>query len=141
VLGRLPGDSGGRRRRAEPPRRRSWSGARASAPAEESGRREAPDTIAGWIHVPDEPVADPSLQGTIAPAVLGMGFGVRIHAFRKTIRSGATLRPSPPADAARRAHPAGLGRPAMGAWDAVFFQFDVPEDELLPGTLELHGQP
>ena len=98
---------------------------------QDTGRREAPDTMAGWIHVPDEPVRMVA-EGAVAPAVLGLGFGVRFQ------RAGGDL-------VGLRyevTHPpmgdGGLTRQGWdslsqgGEWDAIFFQFDIPE-ELLPG--------
>ena len=97
----------------------------------ETGRRDAPDTMAGWIHVPDEPLRIIE-KSTTAPAVLGMGFGVE---FRLTgdvpllVRYSVTHPPMPPE-----------GRTRQG-WDgtvwpdrdeAVFFLFDI-EEELQPG--------
>lgn len=106
------------------------------APAE-TGRREAPDTISGWIHVPDEPV--PMIaEGTVAPAVLGMGFGVR---FQRRGLGVTGLRYEvihPPMG------PAGVTRQgweslsAAGEVDAVFFQFDLPE-ELVLGAWEFRA--
>jgi hypothetical protein len=104
---------------------------------DETGRREAPGTMSGWIHVPDTPVAMVT-EGTVAPAVLGMGFGVRFQ------RSGADL-------AALRYEvrhpPMGPGAVTVQAWDstsmggaedAIFFQFDVAE-ELVTGPWEFRA--
>lgn len=97
----------------------------------ETGRREAPDTISGWIHVPDAPVTMVA-EGTVAPAALGLGFGVR---FQRAGSDVALLRfvvTHPPMTAA------GIARQGWESWsqagepDAIFFQFDLPE-ELLPG--------
>lgn len=106
------------------------------APAE-TGRREAPGTMSGWIHVPDAPVAMVA-EGTVAPAALGMGFGVRFQ------RGGAAL------TAMRyevRHPPMGAGGVTVQAWDsvsmageedAIFFQFDVAE-ELVTGPWEFRA--
>ena len=97
----------------------------------ESGRREAPDTIAGWIHVPDEPlrIIHPS---TIAPAVLGMGFGVEFTIAGDAplaLRYTVTHPPMPPEG---RTSQGWDGTAMPGMEDAIFFQFDT-EEELQPG--------
>lgn len=97
----------------------------------EGGRRPAPDTMSGWVHVPDEPVEMVAL-GTVAPAVLGMGFGVRFRlADNAAVETRYTVtHPAMP--------PTGIteqqwsGSIAPGMTDTVFFQFDIPE-ELQPG--------
>ena len=98
---------------------------------EETGRREAPDTMAGWVHVPDTPV-EMVAEGRIAPAVLGLGFGVRF------LRSGDDLRgirfevTHPPMTEAGITRQGWDSLSAGGEWDAIFFQFDLPE-ELVTG--------
>jgi len=97
----------------------------------DAGRREAPDTMAGWIHVPDEPVQMVA-TGTVAPAILGMGFGVRF------LRDGAGLTGiryeinHPPMTEAGITRQGWDSLSMAGEWDAIFFQFDVPE-ELVTG--------
>ena len=97
----------------------------------ETGRREAPDTMAGWIHVPDEPLRIIE-KSTTAPAVLGMGFGVEFRLAGGeplALRYSVTHPPIPPE-----------GR-SVQSWDgvawphrdeAVFFLFDI-EEERQPG--------
>lgn len=98
----------------------------------EAGRREAPDTLAGWIHVPDEPVAMVA-EGRVAAAVLGQGFGVRflLDGFDLVgVRFQVTHPPMGDQGVTRQ----GWDSLSQGGeWDAIFFQFDEPE-ELLPGT-------
>lgn len=106
------------------------------APAQ-TGRREAPDTIAGWIHVPDEPV--PMIaEGTVAPAVLGMGFGVRfqlrglgVTALRYEVRH-------PPMGAGGVTRQGWDSLAEAGTPDSIFFQFDLPE-ELVTGRWEFRA--
>lgn len=104
---------------------------------EETGRREAPDTMSGWVHVPDEPV--PMIaEGTVAPAVLGMGFGVRFQ------RGGFGLTElryevhHPPMGAAGTTRQGWDSLSAAGETDSIFFQFDVPE-ELVLGRWEFRA--
>jgi hypothetical protein len=104
---------------------------------EETGRREAPDTMSGWIHVPDEPV--PMIaEGTVAPAVLGMGFGVR---FQRKGLGLAELRYEvhhPPMGATGTTRQGWDSLSAAGAPDSIFFQFDLPE-ELVLGPWEFRA--
>jgi len=99
----------------------------------EAGRREAPDTAAGWIHVPDAAI-EIRIEGVVAPALLGTGFGVRYMLERGAlpvpVRYTVTHPPMPPD-----------GR-TLQSWDSlvmpgvpeqVFFQFDIA-DELQPGS-------
>ncbi|MCB1345308.1 MAG: DUF3859 domain-containing protein [Rhodobacter sp.] len=98
----------------------------------EGGRRPAPDTMTGWIHVPDEPVRMVA-EGNEAPAVLGMGFGVRYAIAPGTdlvTRYTVTHPPIPPSGITEQ-HWDGMA--LAGGGDTAFFQFDVPE-ELQPGT-------
>jgi len=97
----------------------------------EGERRPAPDTMAGWVHVPDDPVQMVA-EGRVAPAVLGQGFGVRfaLNADAPVMtRYTVTHPPMPPSGITAQSWD-GLVRPGMT--DTVFFQFDVPE-ELQPG--------
>lgn len=97
----------------------------------QTGRREAPDTMAGWIHVPDAPV-ELVAESTVAPAVLGMGFGVR---FRRTGPDAAILRyevTHPPIGTAGVTTQGWDSVSMAGDQDSIFFQFDLPE-ELVPG--------
>ncbi|MGY6535205.1 MAG: DUF3859 domain-containing protein [Pararhodobacter sp.] len=96
-----------------------------------AGRRTAPDTVAGWIHVPDEPVRI-IRQGSVAPALLGTGFGVE---FTLTGEGVIDLRYSvshPPMAPDGQTTQAWNGRAVAGMREAIFFQFDT-EEELLPG--------
>lgn len=97
----------------------------------EAGRREAPDTIAGWIHIPDEPlrIIHPS---STAPAMLGMGFGVEFTLSGSeplAIRYTVTHPPMPPEGRSSQGWD-GIAMP--GVEEAIFFQFDT-EEELQPG--------
>ncbi|MFN3953571.1 MAG: DUF3859 domain-containing protein [Pararhodobacter sp.] len=96
-----------------------------------AGRREAPDTAFGWIHVPDEPIII-RREGTTVPAVLGMGFGVHFRLHGDTPRLLRYVIEHPPMP------PQGLVRQSwegltVGEDERVFFQFDLTE-ELLPGA-------
>ncbi|HHX89405.1 MAG TPA: DUF3859 domain-containing protein [Paracoccus sp.] len=105
----------------------------------EGGRREAPDTSAGWIHVPATPI-EILQEGATAPALLGTGFGVRY-----TLEgAGAPLPvryivghpPLPPAGITRQSWESFVlpGTPEQG-----FFQFDL-EQELQPGSWSFAAQ-
>lgn len=108
----------------------------------DGARRDAPDTMSGWIHVPDEPVVM-FATGHEAPAVLGLGFGVR---FRLTgagdalVRYTVTHPPMPPTATTAQSWTSLL--PA-GNTDSAFFQFDTT-NELQPGdwafTIEADGE-
>lgn len=108
----------------------------------EAGRRAAPETLSGWIHVPDEPVTLRA-EGFQAPAVLGMGFGVRFTlAPGPDLPTRYTVRhpPIPPSGATAQSWNSVLQGDAT---DSAFFQFDIPE-ELQPGdwsfTIEAAGE-
>lgn len=95
-----------------------------------AGRREAPDTAFGWIHVPDEPIVI-RREGTTVPAVLGIGLGVRFRLHGEAPRLLRYVVEHPPME------PQGRTRQSWDGWtrgegEHVFFQFDLPE-ELLPG--------
>lgn len=97
----------------------------------EGGRRDAPGTLSGWVHVPDEPV-QMIADGREAPAVLGLGFGVRYRLDNTEtldLRYSVTHPPIPPTGATAQSW---VGAVAPGTSDTVFFQFDT-EDELQPG--------
>jgi len=98
----------------------------------EAGRRDAPDTASGWVHVPDEPVGIVA-EGQRVPAVLGMGFGVwfRLDGFGPLeLRHVVTHPPMADTGITRQSWDS---RSQGGMEDAIFFQFDVPE-ELVTGT-------
>jgi len=108
----------------------------------EGDRRPAPGTMSGWVHVPEDPVEMIAL-GTEAPAVLGMGFGVRFRLAdgrAAATRYTVTHPPMPPAGTTVQSWEGGLG---AGSTDTVFFQFDIA-DELQPGdwtfTAEADGE-
>ena len=104
---------------------------------EETGRREAPDTMSGWIHVPDEPV--PMIaEGAVAPAVLGMGFGVRFQRKGSGISELRYEVRHPPMGAGGVTRQGWSSMSMAGSADAVFFQFDLPE-ELVLGTWEFRA--
>lgn len=98
----------------------------------EAGRREAPDTAAGWIHVPDAPI-DIRAEGTTVPARLGIGFGVRFVLAGDApllVRYEVSHPPLAPDGVTRQSWES----PVMpGMPEQVFFQFDIPE-ELQPGS-------
>ncbi len=97
----------------------------------EGGRMEAPDTEFGWIHLPDEPV-DMRAPGTIAPAVLGLGFGLDYTLAGSDpvlIRHVVEHPPMPPSGRVRQSWDSWV---LGGVPEIVFFQFDISE-ELLPG--------
>lgn len=98
----------------------------------EAGRREAPDTVSGWTHIPDQPI-EILLETLISPAILGQGFGVEFLLSDEkplTILYEVTHPPMAPAGATRQSwSPDG---PVLGG-GALFFQFDEPE-ELMTGT-------
>ena len=104
---------------------------------EETGRREAPDTMSGWVHVPAEPV--PMIaEGTVAPAVLGMGFGVR---FQRKGFDLVELRYEvhhPPMGAGGITRQSWTSLSEGGSSDSIFFQFDLPE-ELVLGAWEFRA--
>lgn len=96
-----------------------------------AGRRDAPGTVFGWVHVPDVPV-DLIAEGQIAPAVLGLGFGVRFTLHQETnavLSYTVTHPPMPPRGVTEQNW---TGTMDAGAADTMFFQFDTP-DELQPG--------
>lgn len=104
----------------------------------EGGRRDAPDTASGWIHVPDAPIQI-RLEGTTAPALLGSGFGLRFvfeGDVPMTVRYIVTHPPMPPSGMTMQ----GWDSVVMpGTAEQVFFQFDV-EEELLPGAWSFTAQ-
>ncbi|MCW1934714.1 DUF3859 domain-containing protein [Pararhodobacter zhoushanensis] len=113
----------------------------------EGDRRPAPDTLAGWVHVPDSPV-EMVAQGNAAPAVIGLGFGVRYALSDPSLAPGMVLPthytvthpPMPPSAATSQSWTGSL---VVGTIDTVFFQFDTTE-ELQPGewtfTAEAGGE-
>ncbi len=97
----------------------------------EGGRRDAPETASGWIHVPDAPI-EIRLEGTTAPALLGTGFGLRFTlegAAPIAIRYTVNHPPLPPEGVTRQSWESLV---VPGLPEQVFFQFDV-EEELQPG--------
>lgn len=98
----------------------------------EAGRREAPDTVSGWTHIPDQPI-EIILESQVSPALLGQGFGVEFLLNDQDpvpILYEVTHPPMPPTGATRQSwSPDG---PLLGG-GALFFQFDEPE-ELVTGT-------
>lgn len=94
-------------------------------------RRAAPDTIAGWVHMPDEPVRI-IRQGSTAPALLGMGFGVEFTLAGDEMIDLRYTVAHPPMAPTGQTEQAWNGQALGGVREAIFFQFDVDE-ELLPG--------
>lgn len=97
----------------------------------EGGRREAPDTAFGWIHVPDRPL-DIRLQGAVAPARLGTGFGLRFSLDRDDPVLVRHVVTHPPMTDAGITEQAWESLVLPGLDEAVFFQFDI-EEELVTG--------
>jgi hypothetical protein len=97
----------------------------------EGGRREAPDTVSGWTHIPDQPI-EIIVETQVSPAVLGQGFGIEFlldHDRPLPVLYEVTHPPMPPTGATRQSwSPDG---PLIGG-GALFFQFDEPE-ELVTG--------
>ncbi|PWE26579.1 DUF3859 domain-containing protein [Pararhodobacter marinus] len=93
----------------------------------EGGRRPAPDTMSGWVHVPDEPV-EMVARGTVAPAVLGMGFGVRFRLADDAVAETRYTVTHPPMLPTGITEQHWSGSIAPGLTDTVFFQFDIPEE-------------
>ncbi len=108
-----------------------------------AGRRAAPDTLAGWVHVPDEPVRLIH-HGSTAPAVLGMGFGVEFSLAGSEVVAMRYTVTHPAMAPDGRTEQAWDGFALAGEREAIFFQFDV-EEELLPGRWEftavVNGEP
>ena len=100
------------------------------APAE-GERRPAPDTIAGWVHIPASPIEMVAI-GNEAPMVLGLGFGVRFvleGGPASQVRYTVTHPPIPPGNQTAQSWDSVL---VGGVQDSAFFQFDIPE-EMQPG--------
>lgn len=105
-------------------------------------RRPAPDTIAGWVHIPAAPV-EMIANGNDVPAVLGLGFGVRFRLegdSTATVRYTVTHPPIPPGNQTSQHWDSML---PGGGEDSAFFQFDT-EDEMQPGpwgfSVEANGE-
>ncbi len=97
----------------------------------ETGRMEAPDTEFGWIHIPEEPIAMRQ-RGSVAPAVLGIGFGLE---YTLTGDAPILIRhvvEHPPMPASGRTRQSWESWALGGVPEIIFFQFDL-EEELLPG--------
>lgn len=108
------------------PRVASVQGGLFCAPAA-AGRRPAPETMSGWIHVPDEPVVM-FATGFQAPAVLGLGFGVRYQmapGASASVRYTVTHPPIPPSGITTQHW---NGTVSGDETDTAFFQFDIPEE-------------
>ena len=98
----------------------------------EGGRAPAPDTVSGWVHVPDQPIEFLFPGLTTAPAQLGLGFGVTFtapDAGDAAVTYVIDHPPMPPTGQTRQSWTSAL-RAGSGS---IFYQFDIL-DELLPGT-------
>lgn len=98
----------------------------------EGARRDAPGTLFGWIHAPGAPVQMVA-EGTVAPMVLGMGFGVR---FALAGQGPVTLTHEvqhPPMTERGVTSQSWQSQGFRGETESVFFQFDLPE-EMVPGA-------
>src|SRR5690606_18702491 len=94
---------------------------------EEAGRRSAPGTISGWVHIPAEPIVLVQ-ESDVAPLVLGTGFGVRYSLaldLPATVTYTVTHPPIPPSDMTVETWHSQA--PIMDG-DSFFFQFDWPEE-------------
>ena len=100
-------------------------------PPPDGERRPAPDTLSGWVHVPQEPILRQA-DSRLVPAVLGIGFGVW---FSLTDSDAVDLRytithpPMPPGGEMTQSWEVVIG---PGNASSAFFQFDHPE-EVQPG--------
>ena len=98
---------------------------------ETAGRRPAPGTMDGWVHVPAEPIALVA-ESDQAPMVLGTGFGVR-YALQGTgpgiVTYTVTHPPIPPTNMSVESWDS---EAPVASGDSFFFQFDRPE-EMVPG--------
>lgn len=106
-------------------------------PPDETGRREAPDTMAGWIHVPEGPI-EMVAESAVAPAALGLGFGVwfRLRGLVPSELRFEVHHPPMGAQGVTMQSWTNLSNPMAG--DAVLFQFDLPE-ELVTGPWEFRA--
>jgi len=98
---------------------------------EDGARREAPDTLAGWIHVPEAPI-ELIAEGQVVPARIGVGFGVRYSLTDTSpteIRYTVTHPPMPPSGQTSQSWNSFV---SPGGLDTALFQFDYDE-ELQPG--------
>ena len=108
----------------------SFSAGLFCAPAQ-TERRDAPDTMAGWVHVPVEPV-EMVIQGQVAVAQLRTGFGVTYRlqpGLFGSVDFSVSHPPIPPSNVTEQRWQGYLD---PGREDTVFFQFDI-EEELQPG--------
>lgn len=92
-------------------------------------QRPAPDTLAGWIHVPEGEIDFHWPDQHVVPAAIGLAFGVK-----------SRLVPGQSVIGEMRVYRPGATTPER--WDSTFndlsdqlgfFRFDT-EDELIPGT-------
>ncbi|NJM81929.1 MAG: DUF3859 domain-containing protein [Tabrizicola sp.] len=99
------------------------------------GQQPAPGTLNGFIHLVDETTDFDWPERQVLPAVLGLGFGVRVKAAPDVQIPFAQIRVFRP------------GREAPEYWETpigdlgyalAFFSFDT-EDELLPGRWVFEG--
>lgn len=98
----------------------------------EGTHRPAPGTLAGWIHVPDQPV-QMIAEGRVVPAVIGVGFGLRYtltDAADATVVYALSHPPMPPSGVTSQSWD---GAVRAGSAGTIFFQFDT-EAELQPGA-------
>ncbi|PVH29084.1 DUF3859 domain-containing protein [Pararhodobacter oceanensis] len=103
----------------------------------EGDRRPAPDTISGWIHVPEAPIQMVA-EGQRAPALLGMGFGVRFTVTApeaERIDYVITHPPIPPSGVTSQSWSDAV---TTGFSETMFFQFDYA-DELQLGDWTLNA--
>ena len=99
--------------------------------ADDRNRREAPDTMAGFIYEPEAPV-EMVAEGQVLPAVIGLGFGVRytLTDTDMTVLHYIVSHPAmPPNGMTVQRWRSDLSGGNIGT---VFFQFDF-ENELQPG--------
>lgn len=103
-------------------------------PPHASDRRPAPDTVFGWVHIPDEPIRILIPGEMTVPAVLGLGFGVSFTVERAMDLTYVITHP--PMAPSGTTVQGWTGRAEPGRAEGVYFQFDIPE-ELLPGAWEI----
>lgn len=96
------------------------------APAD-TGRRDAPETISGWIHVPTEPV-QMVVQGQVAVTQLGTGFGVQYRLQPGLFGMLEYSVQHPPIPPGNQTAQRWQGYLDPGLEDTVFFQFDIPQE-------------
>lgn len=102
---------------------------------EDRNRRDAPDTLAGYVYEPLEPV-EMVAEGQLVPAMIGLGFGVRFalsDTDNVALQYTVTHPPMPPSNTTVQRWDGSLQGGNIGT---VFFQFDITA-EMQPGDWNL----